>query len=108
MFDSVDAATTFWIKGKEFTLRNLLQDDDLADQLEGGALAIFRLAPQDYHRFHIPARGTIESIKPIDGTYYTGKYIYQIILCIYTDFYVQLIHVLLIMTWTCLLIITEV
>lgn len=73
MFESVDAATTFWIKGKEFTLRNLLQDNDLADKLEDGSLAIFRLAPQDYHRFHIPAKGTIESIKSIDGTYYTGK-----------------------------------
>jgi phosphatidylserine decarboxylase len=72
----VDAATTFWIKGKNFNLANLLQDQDLADQLEGGSLAIFRLAPQDYHRFHIPSRGTIESIRPISGTYYTGKILF--------------------------------
>ncbi|KAI8091016.1 phosphatidylserine decarboxylase-domain-containing protein [Gilbertella persicaria] len=71
VFDSVDAATTFWIKGKEFTLAKLLQDEALAQELEGGSLAIFRLAPQDYHRFHVPARGTIESMKNIEGAYYT-------------------------------------
>ncbi|OAD06080.1 hypothetical protein MUCCIDRAFT_155233 [Mucor lusitanicus CBS 277.49] len=71
VFNSVDAATTFWIKGKEFTLSNLLQDDALAEELEGGSLAIFRLAPQDYHRYHTPAKGTVQSIKPIVGTYYT-------------------------------------
>lgn len=51
----------------------MLQDQELADELEGGSIAVFRLAPQDYHRFHIPAKGTIESINPIAGTYYTGK-----------------------------------
>ncbi|KAG2194083.1 hypothetical protein INT46_006934 [Mucor plumbeus] len=71
VFNSIDAATTFWIKGKEFTLANLLQDNELANELEGGSLAIFRLAPQDYHRFHTPAKGKIKSIKPIVGTYYT-------------------------------------
>ncbi|CEP09947.1 hypothetical protein [Parasitella parasitica] len=74
VFDSVDAATTFWIKGKEFTLSKLLQDETLAKELEGGSLAIFRLAPQDYHRFHTPAKGKVESIKPIVGTYYTDNH----------------------------------
>ncbi|KAI7901152.1 phosphatidylserine decarboxylase-domain-containing protein [Cokeromyces recurvatus] len=73
VFDSIDAATTFWIKGKEFSLSNLLQDQSLAKKLEGGSLAIFRLAPQDYHRFHIPTKGEIKSIQSISGTYYTGK-----------------------------------
>lgn len=72
VFSSIDAATNLWIKGKNFNLSNLLQDQELADQLEGGSIAVFRLAPQDYHRFHIPAKGTIEKINPIAGTYYTG------------------------------------
>lgn len=75
VFTSIDAATELWIKGKNFTLANLLQDDALAQELEGGSIAIFRLAPQDYHRFHIPAKGKIESITPIAGTYYTGNII---------------------------------
>lgn len=63
----------FRVKGHNFNLPNLLQDNDLAEKLDGGSLAIFRLAPQDYHRFHMPAKGTIKSIQSIKGTYYTGK-----------------------------------
>lgn len=38
----------------------------------GSALAIFRLAPQDYHRFHSPIAGTIvHGPVHIPGTYYT-------------------------------------
>lgn len=73
VFTSIDAATELWIKGKNFTLAHLLQDETLAEELEGGSMAIFRLAPQDYHRFHIPTKGTIQSVTPIAGTYYTGK-----------------------------------
>ncbi|CEG66229.1 hypothetical protein RMATCC62417_02844 [Rhizopus microsporus] len=71
VFNSVNDATELWIKGRNFNLPNLLQDNDLADKLDGGSLAIFRLAPQDYHRFHMPAKGTIKSIQSIEGTYYT-------------------------------------
>lgn len=71
VFTSVEAATKFWIKGKKFTLANLLQNPELSDELDGGSIAIFRLAPQDYHRFHIPAKGTVQHINPIEGTYYT-------------------------------------
>ncbi|KAI8889928.1 hypothetical protein K501DRAFT_237507 [Backusella circina FSU 941] len=71
VFSSVDKATSLWIKGKNFTIPNLLQNQELAEELEGGSIAVFRLAPQDYHRFHIPAEGHITSISSIDGTYYT-------------------------------------
>lgn len=37
----------------------------------GGALGIFRLAPQDYHRFHIPVDGIMRQPKTIAGEYYT-------------------------------------
>ena len=32
---------------------------------------MFRLAPQDYHRFHVPVDGTIGEITAIEGQYYT-------------------------------------
>jgi phosphatidylserine decarboxylase len=40
--------------------------NDLAKDKEC-ALAISRLAPQDYHRFHSPVEGTIFGIKDIAG-----------------------------------------
>lgn len=38
-----------------------------ASQFYGGCMAIFRLAPQDYHRFHSPIDGTIVSITDVAG-----------------------------------------
>ncbi|WVR04751.1 phosphatidylserine decarboxylase [Kwoniella sp. DSM 27419] len=72
-FETVNEATQIWIKGREFTVGRLLGPNykDVADRYEGGALAIFRLAPQDYHRFHSPVKGTIGKMTMIDGEYYT-------------------------------------
>lgn len=70
-FPTVDLATKYWIKGAGFTLARLLGSDDLAKTFDGGSLVIARLAPQDYHRWHAPTSGTIDSITDIPGTYYT-------------------------------------
>ncbi|WWD21646.1 phosphatidylserine decarboxylase [Kwoniella shandongensis] len=72
-FETVSEATQIWIKGREFTVGRLLGPNykDVADRYEGGALAIFRLAPQDYHRFHSPVKGKIGKMTMIDGEYYT-------------------------------------
>ncbi|KAI1321736.1 hypothetical protein EDD11_000012 [Mortierella claussenii] len=71
-FDSISSATELWIKGKAFTVQNLLQDEALASQYQDGGIALFRLAPQDYHRFHSPVQGTVsrDPVK-IGGTYFT-------------------------------------
>ncbi|KAG0287525.1 hypothetical protein BGZ98_004611, partial [Dissophora globulifera] len=72
VFESITAATTMWIKGKHFSVETLIQDKELAAQFEGGSIALFRLAPQDYHRFHSPASGTIaRDPAKLPGTYYT-------------------------------------
>ena len=72
-FPSVDQATQLWIKGRQFTVARLLGEGnaDLAKKLEGGPLCIFRLAPQDYHRFHSPVAGVIGKIRPIQGALFT-------------------------------------
>jgi len=73
VFDSVTEATRLWIKGREFTVPRLLGDAyrDEVERYYQGALAIFRLAPQDYHRFHVPVDGKIGKMTDIDGEYYT-------------------------------------
>ena len=47
-FSSIDEATRLWIKGREFTVSRLLGKaySDEAHKYDGGALGIFRLAPQ--------------------------------------------------------------
>ena len=70
-FPTVDLATKYWIKGFGFSLAALLGSEDLARRFEGGSINIARLAPQDYHRWHAPTSGRIESIDEIPGAYYT-------------------------------------
>lgn len=74
MFNRIDVAQQVWIKGREFSVKRLLGDaypEDVARYDQGGALGIFRLAPQDYHRFHIPVDGIMREAKTIQGEYYT-------------------------------------
>lgn len=71
VYENLDEATRFWIKGKNFSIAGLLGDTDpdkkLSKKFSHGTMAIFRLAPQDYHRFHSPVDGTILSFHDIPG-----------------------------------------
>ncbi|KAK1430248.1 hypothetical protein QVD17_12856 [Tagetes erecta] len=70
-FNTVEESLRFWIKGKKFSIRGLLGNIPCSDAFIGGTLVIFRLAPQDYHRFHFPVSGKIEQIVDISGCLYT-------------------------------------
>jgi phosphatidylserine decarboxylase len=70
-FPTINLATKYWIKGYGFTVSKLLNSDSLASTFDNGSIVIARLAPQDYHRWHSPVSGTVESITQIPGAYYT-------------------------------------
>ncbi|KAJ4422902.1 hypothetical protein N0V82_002428 [Gnomoniopsis sp. IMI 355080] len=70
-YPTIDLATKYWIKGYGFTLEKLLGSADLANQFDGGSIAIQRLAPQDYHRWHSPSDGSVLAINEIPGALYT-------------------------------------
>jgi phosphatidylserine decarboxylase len=70
-FETVKSATDLWIKGTKFSVESLLDDKEQAEIFKDGSIAVFRLAPQDYHRFHIPVDGKVVSTKHIDGSYFT-------------------------------------
>ncbi|KAF8556406.1 hypothetical protein OG21DRAFT_1459241, partial [Imleria badia] len=75
VYPTIDLARKFWIKGDEFSIPSLLNldpSDPSCSQFNGGALAIFRLAPSDYHRFHSPIDATVSAkAKDVLGQYYT-------------------------------------
>ncbi|CAH7667916.1 phosphatidylserine decarboxylase [Phakopsora pachyrhizi] len=83
VFDDLHQSRKVWIKSREFSLEKLLGSSALSLSSRGcstqpeltddkrWALAIFRLAPQDYHRFHAPIDGVVEEIEHINGQYYT-------------------------------------
>lgn len=72
-FPNITKATEIWIKGREFSLKRLFGDayPEYVENFVNGSLAIFRLAPQDYHRFHMPVSGIMGKPKTIEGEYYT-------------------------------------
>lgn len=71
VFQNISQAQSLWIKGQSFTVSALLGSDELAAMFEGGCIAVFRLAPQDYHRFHFPINGVLARTHHIDGPLYT-------------------------------------
>lgn len=73
VFNRLEDAQKIWVKGREFSIERLLGDAYAEDvkRYQNGSLGIFRLAPQDYHRFHIPVDGIMGEPKLIDGEYYT-------------------------------------
>ncbi|KAM7478937.1 hypothetical protein LguiA_027150 [Lonicera macranthoides] len=70
-FNSAENSLRFWIKGRKFSIQGLLGKEACSNAFIGGTLVIFRLAPQDYHRFHSPVSGTIEQFVDIPGCLYT-------------------------------------
>jgi len=54
------------IKGHPFTIRKLIPDT--YSRFTNGALAIVRLCPADYHRYHFPCDGNIIDYRHINGT----------------------------------------
>jgi phosphatidylserine decarboxylase len=73
VFNRMEDAQRIWVKGREFSIERLLGDAYPADakRYKNGGLGIMRLAPQDYHRFHIPVDGVMGEPKLIEGEYYT-------------------------------------
>ena len=54
------------VKGRAFGIRRMLPGH--ADRFTNGALAIVRLCPADYHRYHFPCAGDITEYRSIAGT----------------------------------------
>jgi len=84
VFDTVRDAHRLFIKGKSFSLDNLLSknldpsQNEKADKMlhwvsENCSMVNFRLSPMDYHRFHSPVSGTVASMYHIGGEYYTTE-----------------------------------
>jgi len=70
-FHDITQLSTFFAKGQAFSIEHFLQDPLLSRKYRGGTLAIIRLAPVDYHRFHFPADGQISRSTTINGAYYS-------------------------------------
>lgn len=73
VFPSVEDTTRLWLKGQNFTVASLLgpQFQHMLKHFHAPALAIARLAPQDYHRWHMPVDSVVGPRGSVDGTYFS-------------------------------------
>jgi phosphatidylserine decarboxylase len=66
----VDEGGTFVVKGRPYTVEELVGDAAEARRFLGGAGCVVYLSPKDYHRVHSPVAGTIRRIRSMPGDYY--------------------------------------
>lgn len=64
---AVRAGRIVQAKGRDYALAELLADDKLASQFEGGVFATIYLSPRDYHRAHMPASGRLLETRHVPG-----------------------------------------
>lgn len=63
----------FNIKNTSYSLKELLDDEDLAGEFIGGTALIFRLTPSHYHRYVFCASGKVGKTRFIPGVLHSVK-----------------------------------
>lgn len=66
-FENIETSDGFLVKGKKFSLLQLLGDRELFDRYKKGSMVIARLCPSDYHRFHFPVACVPSVARCING-----------------------------------------
>jgi len=79
VFPSLSEVNDWWIKGEKFNVKQLL-DEENSNVLQGLKvedlnMAIYRLAPQDYHKYHMPISGKIVKIHSVAGNFFSVGWI---------------------------------
>jgi phosphatidylserine decarboxylase len=67
---SIDGLGTFTVKGRPYSVAELVGDEREARRFLGGSGCVVYLSPRDYHRVHAPVGGTIRRIRSMPGDYY--------------------------------------
>ncbi|MFC3883003.1 phosphatidylserine decarboxylase [Bacillus songklensis] len=58
----IDPAKEMKVKGKVYSIEEMVGNDKLLEKYIGGLFMIFYLSPRDYHRIHSPLSGTITNM----------------------------------------------
>jgi len=67
MAGSVTQSALLQAKDRRYRLGELLGDDGMAREFDGGAFATLYLAPYNYHRIHMPLDGRLTDMRYIPG-----------------------------------------
>ena len=69
----ISADSVFNIKNSKYSVNNMLQDEELAEEFSDGVCLIFRLTPDDYHRYIYIDDGEVLLQKRIEGVLHTVR-----------------------------------
>lgn len=69
---NIQASDKFWLKGRQYSLTQMLNDDPLASQFVGGTVYQTFLGATSYHRWHSPIDGTVSRTVEIPGGYFSS------------------------------------
>ncbi|MBW2274869.1 MAG: phosphatidylserine decarboxylase [Deltaproteobacteria bacterium] len=64
----VEGGLVLQLKGRPYSLAQLLGCEEAARSFEGGSYATFYLSPRDYHRFHAPCAARVEALRYVPGS----------------------------------------
>jgi phosphatidylserine decarboxylase len=70
-YEHINLNSIVQIKGYNYTLRKLINDENICERFSLGTCLILRLCPTDYHRFHFIDDGICEKTIKINGDYYS-------------------------------------
>jgi len=66
----IDEGARFLVKGRPYSVEELVGDAAEARRFVGGAGFVVYLSPRDYHRVHAPVGGVIRRIRSMPGDYF--------------------------------------
>lgn len=70
-YENINLENIIQIKGLTYSLRELINNDNISKNYQSGICIILRLAPTDYHRFHFIDSGIPCESHFINGHYYS-------------------------------------
>lgn len=66
-FGTIENGRIEQVKGRDYSLRQFLGGDGIADSFDGGTFFNFYLSPRDYHHIHAPVTGAVARSVVIPG-----------------------------------------
>lgn len=71
VLNNIDLDEIVQIKGLTYSLKELINNENISNMYDGGTCLILRLCPLDYHRFHFIDNGICGDTTKIKGSYYS-------------------------------------
>lgn len=70
-FENIKLDNIIQVKGFTYSLAELISNDEIAKDYDGGTCLVLRLCPTDYHRFHFIDSGIPTPTQKIKGHYFS-------------------------------------